>query len=224
MKLTIALIINLLLINMTLAQEKKGFVNTSQTADNIESGNSLRTFDDRYSGIKGHPYMFEDAKKMWLITKKSDSLLISGNINLYAKELIMIRGEKVKGVIPLKQVSYFLIDNNRWQEHTVKGKSYVMTQIYRSPNIQILMSHEKILEKADYTGAYSSGQTQDEFKYKSTIWAYNFDETKAFKMKISGLSKIFNKPEKAIKKELKAKGLNINDESDYNAIFKLLDE
>ncbi|MEO9869390.1 hypothetical protein [Ekhidna sp.] len=224
MKSLIVLAICLFSLKKAVSQEAKGFVNTSQTAENIENGNTLRTFDERYEGIEGHPYMFNENQEIWLVTIKPDTILIFGNLNLEAKELISVSPDRVKGIIPLRNISYFLVDGVSWNEIQINDKKHVVSIVYASKAFKVLRSHDKVLERADYAGAYSSGETKDEFKYKTSLWLEMDNKLTPFKMRASNLSEIFNLPAKQIRSLIKKSYLDLNRAENYFEILKLLDE
>ena len=211
----------LLIVKISFGQEEEGFVSTNNTTTNVEEGNAIRTFDNRYEGVKGHPYLLEDSKPLTIFLK-GDTLKAIGNINIYTEELLLIKKSIHK--IPLSKVEGVLLENNYLKNVLIEGKHRLLSKIFENQSFNIYSSVDKTLQEASYTGAYAAGKTQDEFKTKTLVWKEEGGGIERFQMKSGTLAELFQFKAKKVKSILNANKLNAKNPDDYSKIFTLLSE
>ncbi len=146
----------------------------SLTSGNV-TGSSVTAFDNRYEGVKGTPFWFDD----WSM----GSVLYDNT--LFSKEL-EYRYDVIKNDLHIKFRSgeVRIPDNFHILQFSLKdkaGKTHFFDHalvpderpdqfyevLYSGKQTQLLKLVKKELRKADYKGAYSSDQRSDEFITKA---------------------------------------------------------
>jgi len=183
---------------------------------------TVRTFDNRYQGFKGHPYLFQDWKMGSVITKKGQRIAdVNLKYNVHRDELTLQKASGLE-VITLfnEQVSAFEIgiksfkmvgniEGNHFYEILVSGKS------------DLLARRQKILRKANYEGVYNAEQPFDLFvKVESEYFLQTNDgELVPLKSTVKSLAAALGVDEKQLKAEIKANRFDIKKEMDLiNAV------
>ena len=164
---------------------------------------SVMTFDNRYEGIKGTPYVFEKYESGKIILK-SDKVLNNGfevNINavdgkawalvdssqeiqidnVYIKSITVNDNQKKRTFIPYK-VS--MVEGN-------SNKSEILyEQLYADKNYQFLKKHSRNLKKADYTRAFAPDIRYDEYIKREEYYLLANNKWSKVKIKKGAISKI----------------------------------
>jgi len=200
----------------------KGIVNTSRTTSNVTEGNAIRTFDSRYTGVKGHPYLFDTLQHVIATLKNESAFEIYGNVDLVKKEFVIIEDKKIRGVISLEEIIEFEIHDQIWKALNLSGEVILAHLLFIGDSLEIYRTHDKFLQKADFSGAYASGKTEDEFKPKSELLFLKDDSYNYFKMKYKELSIIFSLNQKQVKSRIKDSKLNLKSNQDEIKIFEIL--
>ncbi len=200
----------------------EGFVSVNNTYSNLVEGSSIRTFDTRYRGVKGHPYLFDHMVPIELTLKKGERK-ITGNLHLIDKQLVWTSGDKIAGTIPFDLIESFSIEKSEWFFLFFK-RDLVPAQLHFSTNdFKLLRIYSKKFVEADYGGAYAAGRTSDEFAAQSRYVIYrNRSDVETFKFSIKNLSKLLELPPAKVKRTLREQRLDINDPLDYVQIIEVL--
>ncbi len=183
---------------------------------------TVRTFDNRYQGFKGHPYLFQDWKMGSVITKKGQVISdVNLKYNVHRDELSLQKASDSEVItIFNEQVSAFEIgiksfkmvgntEGNHFYEVLVSGKSHLLAR------------RHKILRKANYEGVYSAEQPYDQFvKVDSEYFLQTNDGALVpLKSTVKSLAAALGVNEKQLKAEIKANRFDIKKEMDLiNAV------
>ena len=175
---------------------------------------TVRTFDNRYAGVKGHPYLIEDWTAGSLTTidgKKYQNVELKYDLN---RDEVVIRKKGTSQIIALfnEKVESFSLqdrhfvmigseDGNRFYEKLVDGEN-------------VLLAHrKKKLLKADYEGAYSGGRTQDEFLNPSSdYFAWKDKNLVKLKPNAKSIALAYGISDKEVKQKVKAFKLLLKEE------------
>lgn len=178
---------------------------------------TVQTYDNRYQGVKGHPYLFQDWKTGDIITNKGSRITgVKLKYDVYRDELSLQKDSDAE-VITLfnEHVSSFEIgiksfrmvgnsEGNHFYEVLVNGKS------------DLLARRHKILRKANYEGVYSADQPFDQFLTTDSKYylQLNNGELVPVKGTVKSLAAALGVNDKELRKEIKANGFDIKSEMD----------
>lgn len=151
------------------------FENLRLTRENAV-GNTVRTYDDRYEGVKGHPY-FSDEWMLGnvLLENEQEYQNVKLKYNLYEDQLVGLQHEKYAILLDKDKVRAFTIrdeeSGNTYNfvkaahlNHSFKkvnGNQFV--QVLHQRKVALYAVNRKTLNKASYRGAYNYGNMYDEF-------------------------------------------------------------
>lgn len=141
---------------------------------NSSNATMVRTYDNRYEGVKGSPYLNEEWSKATITKNNTIYRNIDVKYNVY-ENTIWYRTSDGKEFIfePSKIDSFTLTDSKTKQELPFKkfpvlasqdaklGNKFVAV-VYDGTQVQLVLAPEKNFIKASYTGAYSTGNKYDE--------------------------------------------------------------
>ncbi len=169
-----------------------------------------QTFDDRYDGIKGNPFFYDNQYhegELWLI----DSTHFTNEVKY--------RFDQLKGLVQVKYP-----DGKEMYLNSLKIRSFLLkienkdvtfinvltpnkpTEctvyqiIYHSPTLKLLRNSRKKLSRVNDTGAYSKGEVYDEIRNDYTYFIQQ-EEKPLTEVKLSRKSFIKAMPEKERKIE-----------------------
>ena len=136
----------------------------------------VRTYDNRYEGIKGTPYFMEEWAKATIYANNTLFENVEVKYNVYDDE-ILYRNPKGKEYIlkPFKIDSFVLQDGSTQQEYTfrkfpalaaedAKLAQHFVLVLHEGKEVQLVMVPLKHLVKANYKGPYSAGNKFDELQ------------------------------------------------------------
>lgn len=185
------------------------------------------TYDTRYSGVKGSPFLSED----WLTGKL---FLISGDsvedkplkLDIYQNELILrqrnsenyVKKEAIEGFAftdPQTGVNYEFIK----AIHPQRGDEQYFQRL-TSGRAELLVFHEARFHKANYKGAYATGNTYDEFIPGETFFArHTASAPQKLKTSKNSLIRFFPDHQDEIKGFLKENKFKLSDKEDLIKVF-----
>ncbi len=195
------------------------------TSDNIESlgdnsgTNAIRTFDDRYRGVRGTPFLFEDWTLGTLFLDDSTEVsnvklnLDIANNRLYVRsndQVVLLSKDRVRYIRFL--ADFTLFTNSKVAGLSLEGDPYIQV-LEEGKNKLYAIRNKKYIE-ADYRGAYSSGQKYDEYRDADSeyVLAREDGEVKTFKLKKKDIFEIFPVSEADLKEIIKENDVNIKSE------------
>ncbi|MEP1093555.1 MAG: hypothetical protein ABJG78_00500 [Cyclobacteriaceae bacterium] len=217
----------LLLSVITFAQEQtdmESFVNTLSTQSAIAETNAIRTFDNRYQGVDGHPYLLDQLKVLEVVTSNDSNHSVYGNYNLQDRLLVLLTKTNVLQNVPIDNIKSFSYTEGGIKSLFIKMDGTFVEAFFEGNNFSIFRSYSKELTKADFKGAYSSGKNQDSFKTEIDYRLSMNNTTQKVKLNFSSLAEVLEKEEKKLKILAKENKLKIKKSEDLISILKLFDE
>lgn len=138
---------------------------------------SVRTFDNRYEGTKGTPYVFEEWVPGEVLMKDKKRILIKEmNYNCYDNEVAYL--DPSSGAVML--INKYTIERFRmlWGEDTLHfvplqlegDKVPLFAQLLYGGRSTLYKVYEKEFVRANYEGGYSADRKYDEFADKSSLY------------------------------------------------------
>ncbi len=196
-----------------------------------EGGVYTRTFDNRYEGVKGSPYVNDE----WT---KGGIYLLSGkyyhNINLkldaYNDALIYKDDHDQQMMLDKDKIDYFILtgENGNLRKfklvrspQDVKGSYYEVLYDRKS---SLLILHSKLFVKADYQKAINTNRLYDEFKDDSSYYVIKQGSDYPQKIKLNKRTALdlFGEKE-GFKKFLSENNLKMKKEQDWIDAMKFYD-
>lgn len=197
-----------------------------------------RTFDNRYEGVKGSPYLFEEwvDGKIFIKGNEQSEKELKVNINQYQNQLVVLFASGEAGSVPAGKIHEvvvetpsgdrlfrvypeFLVDNN-------KNEQPRFFEVLHDGEFTILKSHDKMFQEADYKGAYSVDRRYDQFldqsKYYIRVAGEDFDSFQ--KLKRRNLEKALPGFEDEIRSLEKKNDLDLKEEADVLKLMEKLEE
>lgn len=202
--------------------------NLKEIGDNSNLTGVVKTFDNRYEGVKGSPYLFDE----------------------WTEANVAIKGDKIYTDV---RVKYDILEDNLLYKNTkgsvyvinagsvdyvelkkpVSGKNLIIKSsitlgaapgitnkfyfpLYEGPNIQLVKMIEKNLIKASYKEAYSAGRTFDEIKTKEVYYFLRSGEpAEKVKLNKKQLLSLFGAQKSAIEAYVKEANVDVNSEEGW---------
>lgn len=224
-----------------------GVARTQQVVSNAFTEQELRTlgnitpyspgvtgFDNRYEGVKGTPYWYDNWQSGYVVVQGKGKLEKSIPLQLDAyNHMIYFRIEdKVAGFLPAKSVqSVILDDGSVWQsfpEAMVAGNKSEKWKFYRvlhQGDYLLLGSADKILKKADYQGAYSADRRYDEFLVEEGYFLSADQKSfEKIKLKTKQIPKFFPGREATVERLIKKQGWDTETETGFVQLLQALEK
>lgn len=145
--------------------------NTAISAENMAPGFA---YDNRYEGIKGSPYWFEDwslGKVDFIGFKSYENVLIKYDV-VNQKVVLKLGPDSIEYVVEPEIIERFYSTYLGTENRFVKFDKFLFekpkdkTTFYRvvhDGEIPVIHEVTKYLKKADFQGAYAAGEAYDEF-------------------------------------------------------------
>jgi len=152
--------------------------NAGNSAENMTPGFA---YDNRYEGIKGSPYWFEDwgvGKVDFIGFKSYENVLIKYDV-VNQKVVLKLGTDSLEYIVEPEIIERFYSTHLGTENRFVKFDKFLFekpkdkNKFYRVVhNGEITVIHEvtKYLKKADFKGAYAAGETYDEFIKKEAYF------------------------------------------------------
>lgn len=191
------------------------------------SKETIYSFDNRYSGVKGSPYIFDD----WIPAKVSIQNNQSKKPYSVSDVSVMIDAHKnVLFVQPLKGSSVITMDRGVQSVLLYQGTDSLLINLIKiednfafcsiifNGKIEVAKSYKRIFKKANYKEAYSTGKTYDEFIVKDQLYLNNNGKW----IKIKNNKKFWTGQFPTLKHEITTyfKANNVSDESSMLQFLK----
>jgi len=161
----------LLMLPVVVNAQKLGGVADETNLAEIGDGNNasvVRTWDNRYEGVKGSPFLFEDWKSGYVVDKDGKRYNAELKLDVYNGQVVA----KSKRTTPI------ILEQHYTDSVVLRDQqgSYVFVDLSNTPGLddglyQVLFHHGdiiflakriKFMEKANYQGAYATGNKYDE--------------------------------------------------------------
>ena len=193
---------------------------------------SVQTFDNRYEGTKGTPYVFETWYPGELFLKSKSKVQIKDmNYNCYDNELVyMDPATKAIRLINRFTVDLFYILNGSDTllfapiEPENDGE-FLFAQVLYNGGSMVYKRYQKEFVRANYEGGYSADRKYDEFADKSDLYFSRRNDVKFYRVKKSKkhILEAFPGVEDEISSYIKAEKLNLKVEEDLVKLLKYYD-
>ena len=203
-----------------------------QELGSVSGTGTVQTFDNRYEGTKGTPYVFETWYPGEIFLKSKSKVLVKEmNYNCYDNELVYLDpATKVIRLINRFTVDLFYILNGSDTllfapiEPENDGEFLFAQVLYNGGSI-VYKQHQKEFVKANYEGGYSADRKYDEFADKSDLYISRQNDEKFHKVKKSKkqILEAFPGTEDEISSYIKAEKLDLKDEEDVIILLKYYD-
>lgn len=192
-------------------------------------GNVARTWDNRYEGVRGTPYL----KNAW---QNAQLTSVEGKVysnvplkyDVYSN-LLAVKNSKGDSIssetINIKEFTWVgtgmtfvkepLLDNAT----DIKNFSRFYQQLFKGNKTTFLKNYRKELLKADYQGGYSANRRYDELIDEVDYFLKKGNQIEKIKLNEKSVLKFTFDKEKEVKEFLKKQKLNLKNEAD---VIKLL--
>jgi len=206
-------------------------VNLQELGSASSTGN-VQTFDNRYEGTKGTPYVNETWYPGEIFLKSKSKVLVKEmNYNCYDNELVYLDpATKVIRLINRFTVDLFYILNGSDTllfapiEPENDGE-FLFAQVLYNGGSMVYKRYQKEFIRANYEGGYSADRKYDEFADKSDLYISRQNDEKFYKVKKSKKQILVAFPgtEDEISSYIKAQKLDLKDEEDVIKLLKYYD-
>lgn len=190
---------------------------------NGNSANLVRTYDNRYEGVKGTPFFIDDWRKATLTNNKTLYSNVDVKYNIYENNILYRSADGKEFILePTKVDSFVLTDKNTKQEYDFRQVPALAAQdakfvnqfvviLHEGKQSQLIMVPEKTLVKADFKGPYSSGKAYDELVDSQSFYFVGPDK-KVTKVKLNKKNLLKALPDKQnkVQEYISSENLDLN--------------
>jgi len=228
--ISLALLITISCIaqNVSMPEDYEAKENLRELGSLDGTGN-VKTFDNRYEGVKGTPYVFNEFKQGEVFLKSKNKVTIKDlNYNCFDNEIAYM--DPATGVIRLMnkfQVDLFTIHDGDKTLIFVPIRldaeaETIFTEVLYNKGSFVYKIYEKEWVKANYEGGYSADRKYDEFVDKYDLYFLIKGEQILYKAKKSKKQVIaaFPNHKDEISSFLKSSKLDLKDE---NSLIELVE-
>jgi len=190
---------------------------------------TVQTFDNRYEGVKGSPYVFEQFRQGEVFLKSKKKVLIKElNYNCMENQIVYLDpATKVTRQMNRFKVDLFMLHDGTEMITFVPLKleddaETIFAQALYNKESMVYKVYEKEWVKANYEGGYSADRKYDEFVDKYSLYFMKKGENVLYKAKKSKKQMIaaFPEQEKEISSFIKSNKLDLKNEE---SLVKLLE-
>ncbi len=193
---------------------------------------SVQTFDNRYEGTKGTPYVSEAWIPGEIYMKTKNRVVVKEmNYNCYDNEVAFLDpATKSVRLINKNTIDFFYLLNSSDTmlfvpiEPENDGEFLFARVLYKGGSM-VYKRYEKEFVRANYEGGYSADRKYDEFADKSSLYFRKHDDQLYYKAKKSKkqILEAFPDAENEISAYIKAGKLNMKNEEDVVKLLKYYD-
>lgn len=195
-------------------------------------------FDNRYQGVKGTPLLFPEWQWGTIQFAKQDtfsSTPFKVNVDLIKNTLIVQLRDGSLGEISAMNVKALQVKNDlgeltNWtvaSEKEVEGMNSIRRKFYQSfyeGKLRLVKSTIKVFKKGNYQGAYSNGNTYDEFLTEEHYWlSVDGKRFEKIKIKRKDIENALSAQATAVTDLSKTHKLNLNEVKDVAKLLSLLE-
>ena len=198
----------------------------------VSGTGNVKTFDNRYEGTKGTPYVFEAWAPGEIFLKSKKKVLVKEmNYNCYDNELVYLDpATKAIRLINRYTVDLFYIINGSDTLLFVpiepeNDGEFLFAQVLYNGGSMVYKRYEKEFVRANYEGGYSADRKYDEFADKSSLYISRQNDEKYYQVKKSKkqILEAFPGVEDEISSYIKSEKLDLKDEEDVVKLLKHYD-
>ena len=193
---------------------------------------SVKTFDNRYEGVKGSPYVLKDFSPGEVFLKTKNKVAVKElNYNCFENEIVyMDPATKVIRLINKFQVDLFTIqvENKTLTFVPIRleaDAAIIFVEVLYNKSSTVYKVYEKDWVKANYEGGYSADRKYDEFVDKYDLYFLKHGENALYKSKKSKKHVIaaFPEHEKEISSFIKSNKLNLKEDQSLIRLLEYYD-
>ncbi|HPG07001.1 MAG TPA: hypothetical protein P5275_10810 [Saprospiraceae bacterium] len=190
----------------------------------------INGFDNRYEGVKGTPFFVDQwlPGRLEVVGSKEIISDVHMQLDVFNQD-VYVRPDAMHSFFKMESEIHFfeLIQNaddtlkfyqvDASAIHQTLHKKYYLMALWEGDNLSFFQLPFKILHKADYQGAYATGDRFDEFQPGDMWFVYNGREYQKVKLNQKSLIKLY--PE--LKNNLK--DMQIENVEDYVKALRWID-
>lgn len=193
---------------------------------------NVQTFDNRYEGTKGTPYVYETWFPGEIYLKSKNRVDIKEmNYNCYDNELAFLDpATRTVRLINRYTVDffYFLNASDTLLFVPIEPENdgeFLFAQVLYNGGSMVYKRYQKEFVKANYEGGYSADRKYDEFADKSSLYFLKHDDKLIYKVKKSKkqMLEAFPDAENEISAYIKAEKPDMKNEDDVVKLLKYYD-
>ncbi len=190
---------------------------------------TVQTFDNRYEGVKGTPYVFEQFRQGEVFLKSKKKVVIKElNYNCMENEIVYLDpATKVTRLMNRFKVDLFMLHDGTEMISFVPVKleedaETIFAQVLYNKGSLVYKVYEKEWVKANYEGGYSADRKYDEFVDKYSLYFMKEGDKALYKAKKSKKQMLaaFPGQENEISSFIKSNKLDLKNEE---SLVKLLE-
>lgn len=213
----------------------ENMLNFQQTLEVTAFTPGARTFDNRYEGVKGSPYVFDDWRQGDILTAETDTVLsdLTLNLNTLNQTVVIKLSPTSLGSAPAASVREVTVrDGERrvfrvYEDAEVENTKEPAPKLYEvlhDGSLLFLKAHDKYFQEADYKGAYSANQRADEFFEQPKYFLRRGEGAfEAVKLRPKSLEKALPDRKAEIKRLAGEMGLTLYQEAEWVRLLRQLD-
>jgi hypothetical protein len=219
--------------------DMNGTIESQRNLDAVSKGGTqsmVRTFDNRYEGVRGTPYLYPKfyLADVWLVNSKEPKKLpVRYNVHLSELEF-QIQG-KIQA-IPLANLKQFVLTDEQLENRLFLVTSLALADGSQTESILVEKLYEdgcllykesmKRLVEANYEGAYSPNRRADEFRDRDRYYLRTQAEGTFTKIRISRgqVLKTLQDQKDALKRYIRQEAMRMDSESDLLEILAYYDQ
>lgn len=192
----------------------------------------VRHFDTRYRGITGSPFL----SNQWntgTITLNNGKIFtnVPLKIDLYSQEVLAKRPAGDSIIIQANAIQQVqLTEANTGKKYTFKKISFIRNEnpgvkdtyadIIYEGKYSFIAERKKKLIKANYKGAYSTGQPYDEFVDETTYYIQKPDKSlEKVKLNRKAIADVFSSHQDKLKSFIASENIDFKNEQDVMKLF-----
>ena len=227
---TTLLITSVFAVTLGLAQTPQGIQAESnlRALGEVGKANTIKTFNNRYEGVRGNPFLRDKWTKTEVVSSKGDTLFTLTKLNIYEHDVwaILSTGDSVivdKGLIK----SFSFVDpiskTQRTFEFIVDKQAGYFEVLYSGSSFRLLCRRKKEFIKAMTSGSYGTGNPYDEFVETKPQYFVIGNKPKLQRLKPTSeaVIAIFGPTAKTVMAEEKS---DLKNEADLVALVKAIDQ
>jgi len=236
MKILITLILTCISLtvysqNVTIPADYEAKQNLRELGSRDGLGN-VKTFDSRYEGVKGSPFIFEAWRNGEVFLSDKKRVFFNDmNYNSFQNEIVYLEVGSNRAMVMNKYlVDFFRLygeDTLTFVPLQLPGESdRIFAQVLYNRNSLVYKIYKKEFLNANYEGGYSAERRHDEFVDKYDLFFRKHGEDVLYKVKRSKKYMISAFPDhsREISKFINSNKLKFKDEADVMALMKYYDE
>jgi hypothetical protein len=190
------------------------------------------TFDNRYSGVKGSPYIFTEFQRATIFTSSSRAMEASYlNFDRHARELLYKPGSEESAIRLNKNLidSFFVYvpeDTLRFERLALETQAdYLYMERLYAGKTRLYLDYGKTFNEADYVDPYSADRRYDEFKERPAFYVQLDAGSELLEIKKSKkqFSAFFGSSAKQILDYMKAEKTSLKSKSDLISLISYYD-